>query len=319
MKAKFNRIRKFKYYFYKYGIHRILPGNKLKFAGHLSTLSKWISEHRDLEYTNFPTKDFDHANRYGLFQHLVDTRIKDEAIDYLEFGVFTGNSFRWWMDKSSNSDSRFYGFDTFSGLPEDWGPFKKGDMSGGEIPTIDGNRHQFYEGVFQKTLFDFLANYKSDKKKVLHFDADLYSSTLFVLTTISLNVSCKGEKKEAEKAKDGVKTEVVTEIEEVKTDVVTKVEETKKEVSDMVASALEGVSIPSFDNPKVTEHLQSYATYAKDYIAAKGDVLKNTELAKRGVELAGEGKKIATTLDAKGVKKFNSVMVAIQAKMAPAK
>ncbi len=185
MKAKFNRIRKFKYYFYKYGIHKILPGDKLKFAGHLSTLSKWISEHRDLEYTNFPTKNFDHSNRYGLFQHLVDTRTKDEEIDYLEFGVFTGNSFRWWMDKSTNPNSRFYGFDTFSGLPEDWGPFKKGDMSGGEIPKIEGTRHQFYEGVFQKTLFDFLATYKSDKKKVLHFDADLYSSTLFVLTTIS--------------------------------------------------------------------------------------------------------------------------------------
>lgn len=85
-----------------------------------------------------------------------------------------------------------------------------------------------------------------------------------------------------------------------------------------VESALEGVSIPKFENAEVTKHLESYATYAKDYIAAKGDVLKNAKLAKQGVALATKGKELLGSLDAESAKKFKSVMNMIQSKMAPA-
>jgi len=107
-------------------------------------------------------------------------------MDYFEFGVSKGVSFRWWNAQHTHRDSRFYGFDTFTGLPEDWGPFKAGAMSNGnEPPEIDGNRHSFYQGVFQDTLFKFLETYKRTQRMVLLMDADLYSSTLFVLTTMS--------------------------------------------------------------------------------------------------------------------------------------
>lgn len=86
-----------------------------------------------------------------------------------------------------------------------------------------------------------------------------------------------------------------------------------------VASALDGVSIPAFANEEVTKHLESYATYAKEYIAAKGDVMKNAKLAKQGVELAKKGKELLGSLDAESATKFKSVMSAIQSKMAPAK
>jgi PBP1b-binding outer membrane lipoprotein LpoB len=126
-----------------------------------------------------------------------------------------------------------------------------------------------------------------------------------------LATSCKGEKKEVTNVTEEVKTEVE------KVDV--KVEEATKEVSNMIDSALEGVHIPKFENEAVTEHLQSYATYAKDYIAAKGDVLKNAKLAKKGVELVSKGKELLGSLDAESAKKFKGVMNAIQSKMAPAK
>ena len=186
MRSKINRIRKFKYYFFKYGIHHLLPGKKLKFLGHLSTLSKWISDHKDLAYTDFPSKNFVYNNRYGLYEFIINTELQNQSVDYLEFGVSTGNSFRWWVENYKNEDSRFYGFDTFTGLPEDWGPFKKGDMSNGnEPPVIDDNRHKFYQGLFQTTLYEFLETFQSDKKKVIHLDADLYTATLFVLTTLA--------------------------------------------------------------------------------------------------------------------------------------
>lgn len=157
------------------------------FLGHLHGVSKWISEHKNgLGLSDFPSKTFDYGKRMTLYQYVIDHEVKGADIDYFEFGVATGLSFRWWVDAIKNEDSRFYGFDTFTGLPEAWGPFKKGDMSNGEKPPeIDDQRHSFYQGVFQQTLGDFLASYHSDRKKVVHLDADLYSATLFVLTSMS--------------------------------------------------------------------------------------------------------------------------------------
>ncbi|PCI99388.1 MAG: hypothetical protein COB15_04190 [Flavobacteriales bacterium] len=186
MEKKIKRIRRAKYYLYKYGIHRFFPANKLNFLGHLSALSEWISTHNELKYSTFPTKEFVYKNRLGLYDFIVKNEIRQEAIDYLEFGVSRGESFRWWIENVQHKDASFYGFDTFTGLPEDWGPFKKGDMSNGnEPPKIEDSRHTFYQGIFQNTLHDFLKTYQSTKRKVIHLDADLYSATLFVLTTIS--------------------------------------------------------------------------------------------------------------------------------------
>jgi len=186
MKNKINRIRKAKYFLFKNRIHRLLPSSKLNFIGHLSGLSKWISTHSDLKYSTFPVKKFDYSQRINLYQFIVDNEIAEEEIDYLEFGVSKGESFKWWVDNHKNKNSSFFGFDTFMGLPEDWGPFKKGAMSNGnKPPEIEGSRHKFFQGIFQETLYTFLDTYEVKKRKVIHLDADLYSATLFVLTTLS--------------------------------------------------------------------------------------------------------------------------------------
>lgn len=136
-----------------------------------------------------------------------------------------------------------------------------------------------------------------------------------------LATSCKGEKKEATDALKEVTTETEKLVEGTEKEAVKLVEGFKKEGEELVNkvdSALEGVSIPKFENAEVTKHLESYATYAKEYIAAKGDVLKNAKLAKEGVELAKKGKELLATLNEESAKKFKSVMSAIQSKMAPA-
>lgn len=97
------------------------------------------------------------------------------------------------------------------------------------------------------------------------------------------------------------------------------VNEAAAEVSDAVNSTVEGIKIPEFKDPKVGEYLESYAEYAEDYIEAKGDVVKNSELAKKSAELAAKGKEIVAGLDEEAKAKYNAVMNAIQAKMAPAK
>ena len=183
-------IKKIKYLLFKYRIHNLLPKHKLVFLGHLSGLSKWISQQKNISYSDFPVGTYDYSRRYGLYEFLINKENLDAEIDYLEFGVAKGESFRWWVDRIQHQDARFYGFDTFTGLPEDWGPFKKGDMSNGnELPLVNDNRnicrHTFYQGIFQDTLCAFLETYSNNKRKVIHLDADLYSSTLFVLTSLS--------------------------------------------------------------------------------------------------------------------------------------
>jgi hypothetical protein len=112
--------------------------------------------------------------------------LKDEPIDYLEFGVFRGDSIREWTTLSSSTHSRFYGFDTFTGLPEKWfKDFDKGAFNvGGNVPDISDLRVTFANGTFQDTLENFLNNFGRRNRFVIHIDADLYSSTLFVLLSM---------------------------------------------------------------------------------------------------------------------------------------
>ena len=109
-------------------------------------------------------------------------------IDYMEFGVWRGASLRWWCEANTHTDSRFFGFDSFEGLPEDWSPmFAKGAFStGGSIPDIKDSRVQFVVGWFQETPPAFLASYQARECPLaVHCDSDLYSSALFCLTSLN--------------------------------------------------------------------------------------------------------------------------------------
>jgi O-methyltransferase len=148
-------------------------------------LSRWIGR-QQTRYTDFYRPSRNYSLRYDLYDYVVKTeKLENDPIGYLEFGVAKGLSFQWWMNKNKHPQSRFYGFDTFEGLPEKWGTFSKGAMSFG-VPEVEDDRHEFYKGLFQDTLFSFIDTGKvnENNRKVIHLDADLYSSTLFVLTTL---------------------------------------------------------------------------------------------------------------------------------------
>ena len=180
------RKRKIKGLFYKYKIHRFIPYKKMDLLAHFGYASKWIEDHRDIGLTDFHTKDVNHSYRKKLHDYIIEKENLLGAIDYIEFGVSTGISFRKWVGVNQHADSTFHGFDTFTGLPEDWGHFKAGDMSNGnEPPAINDSRVKFYQGLFQQTLIPFLKEYKSTQRKVIHMDADLYTATLYVLTLLT--------------------------------------------------------------------------------------------------------------------------------------
>lgn len=161
------------------------------FIRNFNALRKWIS---GVNKTSLLINDFyswkrDYPKRYQLYEVVADAyQLDKKELVYLEFGVASGNSFFWWLKKNSHPDSVFRGFDTFEGLPEDWGGFKKGAMafSLGEVSS-DDPRAGFEKGIFQHSLHPFIENHKEllrTKPKLIHLDADLFSSTIFVLSQL---------------------------------------------------------------------------------------------------------------------------------------
>ncbi len=180
-------IRLTKSLFIKLQLHRVFQ----PFAGaflnlvYLTKLSKWAHQNRHVAYNDFWSK-WDYTKREAMYQWVIDNEGLTGIINYLEFGVAGGHSFNWWMTKNTNADARFYGFDTFDGLPEDWGPFKKGSFSNNnELPVLKDERGKFYKGLFQQTVPGFLSELDTSRRNVIMLDADLFSATLYALTMLA--------------------------------------------------------------------------------------------------------------------------------------
>jgi tetratricopeptide (TPR) repeat protein len=117
-------------------------------------------------------------HRWAFFDAVVEQSIRSRP--FYEFGVWRGQAFKY-LIKTFN---RGYGFDTFTGLPEDWqigrGKFEKAGAysSDGNIPKIEGG--DFIAGKFEDTLPIFFSE-PHPLASVINFDADLYSSTICAL------------------------------------------------------------------------------------------------------------------------------------------
>ncbi len=182
-------IRKTKGFFLKAKLHKLLTPfeSALMNLAYLPKFSRWRAETPAPAHNDFFSMDFTAEKRYNLYKYILEKEKLDGEICYLEFGVAFGHSFRWWVENNRDADSEFYGFDTFTGLPEQWAFLKPGEMSTeGRTPEIDDNRYKFLVGLFQDTLPKFLKEFAANKKRlVINLDADLYTSTLYVLTRIA--------------------------------------------------------------------------------------------------------------------------------------
>ncbi len=140
-------------------------------------VNEWIKRHS--EVPRF-------VQREELFRFVHEGFVRSEPIDYLEFGVMHGGSMRSWLEMNRHPDSRFFGFDTFTGLPEAWGWVAPAGAFNcdGRPPDIDDQRVRFVTGLFQDTLPGFLKTFQPRSRVVIHHDADLYSATLYCLTML---------------------------------------------------------------------------------------------------------------------------------------
>lgn len=162
---------------------RCKPLQHIEFLSALFRYGEWLREHSP------------HAH-YDTRQELYDvilSMLADRPFDFLEFGVFKGDSLLYWSSNAANPRCRFFGFDTFTGLPEVWQtgikaiPPSAFDVHG-QAPHTDDPRVAFVKGLFQETIPCFLKKNPLQKDRVFHFDADLYSSTLFALCSLNFQI-----------------------------------------------------------------------------------------------------------------------------------
>lgn len=84
--------------------------------------------------------------REGVFERIRD-RIENQRVLYLEFGVYQGDSMRYWAEALKNPSAHLHGFDSFQGLPEVGGTWEKGAFdTEGTIPVVEDPRVQFFKG-----------------------------------------------------------------------------------------------------------------------------------------------------------------------------
>jgi hypothetical protein len=119
---------------------------------------------------------------------VVAEPISQKSVLFLEFGVFKGYTMSQWSVLLKNPESRFVGFDSFEGLPEDWATdYPKGTFTvHGAIPEIADTRVTLVKGWFENTVptYDFIER----DHLVVHLDADLYSSTTLVLQALKSHI-----------------------------------------------------------------------------------------------------------------------------------
>jgi hypothetical protein len=108
---------------------------------------------------------------------------------WLEFGAGGGKTINY---ISKFTKDTVYGFDSFVGSPEKWRDgYDKGAFNrNGILPPVNDNV-ELIKGWFNETLPTFI---KTHNKKVsfIHLDADLYSSTKYILNTLKdyLDTNC---------------------------------------------------------------------------------------------------------------------------------
>ena len=118
---------------------------------------------------------------WDIRRYAIESAIKNDKngeLFYLEFGVWKGSSSNFF----SKYVKKFYAFDSFEGLREDWiGYFmEKGHFNlNKKIPKLNSNIDPVV-GFVQDTLDDFLKN-NNPLINFVHLDMDTYPSTKYAL------------------------------------------------------------------------------------------------------------------------------------------
>lgn len=118
---------------------------------------------------------------YGLSSLAIGRQTNPTDLSFwLEFGVFRGRSINI-TRAILNESFRVVGFDTFQGLPEQWGGFKKGsfDIGGVGPPTLPNI--QLRKGLIKDGLSEWVLTHPHVDLAGVNIDCDLYRGALQAL------------------------------------------------------------------------------------------------------------------------------------------
>lgn len=101
---------------------------------------------------------------------------------FLEFGVFEGVSINYFADLLASAGTLINGFDSFEGLKEQLpgSPLVRGSFDRSGLMPIVRSNVRLIKGWFEDTVPVFL-NVHNEKISFVHFDADTYETTRFLL------------------------------------------------------------------------------------------------------------------------------------------
>ena len=134
----------------------------------------------------------------GLLRWLLQS-IGGQPIDYFEFGVMSCKTFNRVIEWTPHDEARFFGFDTFDGLPQPWVRERNdgvlwlgraaGELKAAYPPAVYDERAVLFKGLFQDTLPEalqtaFPSGRQAQRPMLINVDSDLYSSALYVLTSM---------------------------------------------------------------------------------------------------------------------------------------
>ncbi len=97
---------------------------------------------------------------------------------YLEFGVYKGGTIRF-IAETVGAQQAVHGFDSFSGLEEDWSGDPSRFDAGGRLPRVPSNV-ALHKGFFADTLPGWLEK-NPGPAAFVHIDSDLYRPAQTVL------------------------------------------------------------------------------------------------------------------------------------------
>ena len=127
-------------------------------------------------------KDSKFFERRKDLVHLITKRLTKGLI--LEFGVYKATLTNFMAKRVGRRT--IYGFDTFTGLPEDWGTAKRGTFNlDGVLPEVEKNV-QLIKGNIKDTLPKFFSVIAAPVA-LAYIDTDLYSSAKVIMEQLLIN------------------------------------------------------------------------------------------------------------------------------------
>lgn len=115
----------------------------------------------------------------SIWEFAADRAIENAVSDvWAEFGVLHGISARYFLSRLPEA-GRLLLYDSFEGIPEQWGPHPKGHFGVDKIPEFNDERVEIRKGWFEDTLP------LEEPAGLIHIDSDLYISAKQVLEGIN--------------------------------------------------------------------------------------------------------------------------------------